>query len=196
MAVLKSTIIWSIKRIIRALTFYIYSSLISKIPFYFIRHQYLRQVLGIIIGRGSSIQMGVRIQGANIAIGDRTVVNYQASLDGRFKIDIGQDCSISSEACILSLSHELDSPDFSPKGGAVRIEDRVWIGTRAIILPGVHLGEGCVVGAGSVVTRSFPPYSVVAGVPARMIKMRQNNLTYRLKYFPLFDSDITLDPPK
>ena len=70
------------------------------------------------------------------------------------------------------------------------IGDHVWIGTGAIILPGVNLGEGCVVGAGSVVTRSVDPYVIVAGNPARMIKRRQQGLTYRTKYFPYFDTDI------
>jgi acetyltransferase-like isoleucine patch superfamily enzyme len=55
----------------------------------------------------------------------------------------------------------------------VRIGNDVWIGTRAIILPGVHVGDGAIIGAGSVVTRDVPALAVVGGVPARVIKQRQ-----------------------
>ena len=93
----------------------------------------------------------------------------------------------------MSLSHEVDDPDFRPVGKEVQLDDRVWVGARAIILPGVHLGEGCIVGAGSVVTKSFPPFSVVVGNPAKVVKTRNKNLRYQMRYFPLFDTDITID---
>ncbi len=57
----------------------------------------------------------------------------------------------------------------------VVIEDDVWIGTRAIILPGVRVGAGSIIGAGAVVTKSVPPYSIVAGNPARVVKSRLTN---------------------
>ncbi|MEE1104690.1 MAG: DapH/DapD/GlmU-related protein, partial [Ruminococcus sp.] len=55
----------------------------------------------------------------------------------------------------------------------VTIGDDCWIGRRVMILPGVHIAEGCVIGAGAVVTKNIPPYSVAAGVPARVIKSRK-----------------------
>ena len=58
--------------------------------------------------------------------------------------------------------------------GVVKVEDDVWVGSNAIILGGVTLGEGCIVGAGAVVTKSVEPYSIVAGNPAHVIKMRFN----------------------
>lgn len=188
-------LIWKIKRILRALTFYVNSLCVSRIPIYSIRHIYLRKILGVQLGKGVSVLMGVRIVGSNIEIGDRTVINSNVSLDGRYSIRIGSDCSISNEVCILSLSHGTDDPDFTAVGKGVVLGSRVWVGTRAMILPGVELGDGCVVGAGSVVTRSFPAYSVVAGVPAKLIKQRNPQLRYQLRYFPLFDTDITLDQP-
>ena len=59
-----------------------------------------------------------------------------------------------------------------PPSEPVKIGDDCWMGANAIILPGVELGKGCVVGAGSVVTKSFSEYSVVGGVPARLLKQR------------------------
>ena len=54
------------------------------------------------------------------------------------------------------------------------IGDDCWIGRRVMIMPGVKIGEGCVIGAGAVVTKDIPPYSVAAGVPAKVVKTRMN----------------------
>lgn len=70
------------------------------------------------------------------------------------------------------------------------IEDHAWIGARVIILPGVTVGEGAVVAAGAVVTRSVPPYAVVGGVPAKRIGERNRDLLYRTKFSPFFDTDV------
>jgi galactoside O-acetyltransferase len=59
----------------------------------------------------------------------------------------------------------------------VRIEDDVWIGAHSVIFPGVVLGRGSVVGAGSIVTRDVEPFSIVAGVPAKVLRKRKNNLS-------------------
>jgi acetyltransferase-like isoleucine patch superfamily enzyme len=74
----------------------------------------------------------------------------------------------------------------------VRIGDYAWLGARALILPGVELGEGAVVGAGSVVTKAVAPYAIVAGSPAKPIGERPRGLRYTLAYFPLFNTDVTL----
>lgn len=135
--------------------------------------------------------MGVFVTGNNIKIGKNTVVNRNVFIDGRFGVEIGANCSISPDVYILSLSHNPNDPEFTTLGGAVGLGDRVWVGARAIILPGVKLGDGCVVGAGAIVTKSFPPYSIIAGVPAKFIAKRNDELKYELQYFPYFDTDIT-----
>jgi maltose O-acetyltransferase len=130
--------------------------------------------------------MGCRfLNGRKVYLGDRTVLNFGCLLDGRtYPIHIGQDVSIGPEATILTLGHDPQSPDFADKGGEVVIGDRVWIAYRAIILPGVTVGEGAVVGAGAVVTRNVEAYTIVAGNPARVIGTRSRNLTYSLNYQP------------
>ncbi|WP_416233611.1 acyltransferase [Cronbergia sp. UHCC 0137] len=130
--------------------------------------------------------MGCRfLNGRKIYLGDRNVINFGCLLDGRhYKIQTGSDVSIGPEASILTLGHDPQSPDFDDRGGDVIIGDRAWIAYRAIILPGVTIGEGAVVGAGSVVSRSVDPYSIVAGNPARAIGERSPNLSYQLNYFP------------
>ena len=70
------------------------------------------------------------------------------------------------------------------------IADYVWTGMRTIVLPGVRLGKGCVAGAGSVVTKSFEDFSIVAGNPAKKLGERTSDLRYKPSYFPFFNTDV------
>ena len=83
------------------------------------------------------------------------------------------------------MGHDPQSPSFSDQGGEVHIGNRVWIGYRSLIMPGVTIGEGAVVAAGAVVTKDVKPYTVVAGVPAKPISSRTDELTYELNYHPI-----------
>ncbi len=179
-----------IKLFFKACAFYCYNNFITNAPFYWIRHWYLRRVLKIKIGRGSSIHMGCFITGNNITIGNCSVINRNTYLDGRGGLTIGSNVSISPHAYILTLDHDPQSKDFATKPGPVGIDDYVWIGVRATILPGVSLGKGCVIGAGTLVTRDVEDYSIVAGVPARIIGARNRELDYSPQYFPFFNTDI------
>ncbi|NEP66989.1 MAG: acyltransferase [Moorea sp. SIO3A5] len=130
--------------------------------------------------------MGCRfLNGRKVYLGDRNVINFGCLLDGRhYHIHIGNDVSIGPEATILTLGHDPQSPSFGDRGGDVIIGDRVWIAYRAIILPSVKIGEGAVIGAGSVVTKDVEPYTIVAGNPARLIRKRNPELDYHLYYQP------------
>jgi maltose O-acetyltransferase len=106
-------------------------------------------------------------------------------MDGRcYKIITGDDVSIGPEAAILTLGHDPQSPEFVDKGGDVIIGARAWICFRAIILPGVSIGEGAVVAAGAVVSRDVKPYSIVAGSPAKPVGTRSKDLRYSCNYAP------------
>lgn len=132
------------------------------------------------IARGARIAPGCSVLGGpgRICIGAGTVINRGVVLDGRFPLTIGQNASISIQTIVLTLEHDLAAPDFRAVGAPVVIGNRVFIGARAIILPGVTLGEGAAVAAGAVVTTDVEPYAIVAGVPARVIGSRPRNLTY------------------
>ena len=138
------------------------------------------------LGDGTSVQMNCRfLNGRKVSFGERNVINFGCLFDGRkFQIRTGSDVSIGPEAAILTLGHDPQSPEFADRGGDVIIGDRVWIGYRAIILPGIQIGEGAVVGAGAVVTRDVEAFAIVAGNPARKIGMRNKDLPYLLKYDP------------
>ncbi|MBL9156704.1 MAG: acyltransferase [Verrucomicrobiales bacterium] len=117
--------------------------------------------------------------------GRKTSSTLVAVFDGRhFPIHVGENVSIGPEATILTLGHDPRSPGFEDKGGPVKIGDHVWIGYRAIILPGIEIGEGAVVGAGAVVTKDVPPFTIVAGNPAVKIGDRPRDLTYTLDFRP------------
>jgi maltose O-acetyltransferase len=130
--------------------------------------------------------MGCRfLNGRKVFLGDRNVINFDCLLDGRrYAIRTGNDVSIGPEAAILTLGHDPQSSDFADSGGDVLIGDRAWVCYRAIILPGVCIGEGAVVGAGAVVSRDVEPYSIVAGSPARVVGRRTKDLSYRCEFAP------------
>lgn len=94
------------------------------------------------------------------------------------RITIGKDVLMGPEVVIMATSHRYDRTDISIRSqgeadeGPVAIGDDVWIGTRAIILPGVSIGAHSIIAAGAVVTKSFGDYSIIGGVPARRIKRR------------------------
>ena len=179
-----------IKLFLKACAFYGYNNFITNVPFYCIRHWYLRSVLRISIGPGSSIHMGCFITGNKITIGNRSTINRNTYLDGRCGIIIGSNVSISPHAYILTLDHDPQSIDFATITGPVRIDDYAWIGARATILPGVTLGKGCVIGAGAIVTRDIAEYIIAAGVPAKPIGQRNHQMDYDPSYFPYFNTDI------
>jgi acetyltransferase-like isoleucine patch superfamily enzyme len=170
---------------IGSLLAYIHNHGWNRVPSFHVRSVLLRSWLAE-MGEGTHIQLGcVFLNGRKVHFGKRNVLNFGCLLDGRkFEIRIGDDVSIGPEASILTLGHDPQSPGFEDRGGEVIIGDRVWIGYRAIVLPGVTIGEGAVVGAGSVVTKDIAPYTIVAGNPARKIGDRNRDLTYEFNYRP------------
>ncbi|MEJ7560469.1 MAG: acyltransferase [Pedobacter sp.] len=139
------------------------------------------------IGEHCSVHMHCSFDCAkNLSIGKNSVVNAKCRLDNRGRIVIGENVSISQEVLILTADHDVDAADFAGRSLTVHIEDYVWIGTRAIILPGITIGKGALIAAGAVVTKDVIPYAIVAGVPARVIKMRRTDLKYETKYRRLF----------
>lgn len=119
---------------------------------------------GVLIGRGSRLTVE---SNARLAIGEQTFVADGSWIGSSQEIEIGRRCAISWNVTII------DGGDHHRPPAPIRIEDHVWIGCNAIILRGVTIGADSIVGAGAVVTRSCPPRSVLAGVPARVIKQAE-----------------------
>lgn len=137
---------------------------------------------GIKIGRGSVIHTGLRLYDPrNIVVGEDTIIGENAVLDGRDRLIIGNHVDIASEVMVYNSQHNVHSETFESESLPVVIGDYVFIGPRAIILPGVSLKKGAVVGAGAVVTKDVEEYTIVGGVPAQVIgKRKVTELHYTL----------------
>lgn len=164
---------------------YLYSGVIGRLPSHALREIFLERYLGA-FGDGTAVQMGCRfLNGRKVYLGARNVINFGCVFDGRrYRITTGSDVSVGPEAAILTLGHDPQSPNFDLRGGDVTIGDRAWIGCRALVLPGITIGDGAVVAAGAVVTKDVEPYSIIAGNPARVIGQRNRELSYSLSFRP------------
>lgn len=142
-------------------------------------YAHLIRLSGAKIGSGTLIwgPLEIRPIGAakRIFIGKEVFINSKTRFGcpGRAEIHMGDHVAIGPKCLFETLNHSLKcTPEgFRPgKSKGIVVEDNVWIGACAIILPGVRIGKGSVVAAGAVITKDVPPYSVVAGIPARVIK--------------------------
>ena len=109
----------------------------------------------------------------DVLIGDHTRIGLHNTIIG--PVEIGSHVNMAQGITVTALNHNFDDTEkrIDEQGvstNPVTIEDDVWIGANAVILPGVTIGNHCVVAAGAVVTKDVPPHSLVAGVPAKVIK--------------------------
>lgn len=159
------------------------NAIISKIPSHDIRLFLYRHLFRTRIGKDSTIHRGCELfMPQRIKIGRNTVIGWDCVLDGRGGLRIGNNVDIASNVFIFTAMHDPQDPYYRYVKKKVVIDDNVWISSRATILPGVHVGEGAVVGAGSVVTRDVRPYTIVGGSPARFVSTRNQDIRYRHKW--------------
>ncbi len=109
--------------------------------------------------------------GKNIRLGRRVFINAGCCFQDQGGIFIGDDCLIGHQVVLATLNHDL-APEQrgSMRPAPIRIGKNVWIGAHATVLPGVNIGDNCVIAAGAVVTKDVPADTVAAGVPARVVK--------------------------
>ena len=131
----------------------------------------------VYVGKDVNIEKGALIT-SSMEIGDRSGVGINAVMHG--KVIIGKDVMMGPECIIYTRNHAFSRTDipmnqqgFSEEKPVI-IGDDVWIGGRVTILPGVHIGNGAIIGAGAVVTKNVPEYAIVGGNPAKVLKYRKD----------------------
>ena len=132
------------------------------------------------IGYGTVILDGFNVRNPNkIQIGKRCFVNINCFIQGAGGVSIGDDVLIAPNVSFYSENHifensrkRINEQGFERK--PIKIGNDVWIGANVVLLPGVILGDGCVIAAGAVITKSFPKNSVIGGVPGKLLKVRKN----------------------
>ncbi len=123
--------------------------------------------------RSTVVKTELFVEGGTLEIAERSYINYGCSIAARKLVRIGPNCRIGTYAMITDNNfHRLEPElrDEIPESAPVILEEGVWLGGRVIVLPGVTIGAGSAIGAGSVVTHDIPPRSLAVGVPARVIK--------------------------
>ena len=126
-------------------------------------------------GKNVNIERGAQFAW-DLSIGDNSGIGVNALIAPH--VTIGSDVMMGPDCMMFTSNHGMDRTDIpmwrqeSSAPAPIVIGDDVWIGARVIILPGVHVGDGSVIGAGSVVTKDVSPYSVVGGNPAKLLRMR------------------------
>lgn len=169
---------WSVSK---KIWYGLYSLLAKKLPYsrrsnfakklrYFFAKRIIKNM-----GKNVNIEKGAEYN-PNVSIGDNSGIGINCELNGT--VNIGNNVLMGPEVVFYTSNHEFKDKDTNIISQGYRlekqiiIEDDVWIGRRVIILPGVKISKGTVVGAGSIVTKSFPEYSIIGGNPAKIIGRR------------------------
>ncbi|MNS27046.1 putative acetyltransferase [compost metagenome] len=118
-------------------------------------------------------------QGAVLKIGDNVVINNGTILSTRIRIEIGEGTGIGYHCLLMDSDGHPLAPGLPINEGPIVIGKHVWLASKVSVLQGVTIGDFAVVATGAVVTKDVPPYAVVAGVPAKVIRYLDQDMTYR-----------------
>lgn len=170
----------------------------------FRKNRLILKLLGVNFGKNVELFTVSSLSSpSKLIIGNNVWIGKNVSLYAESGISIGNNIMIAKDVSIISSNHIFSDVSKSTGNQGMKIEkqsivleDNVWIGEKAIILKSVKISEGAVIGAGSVVTKDVPPYAVVAGNPAKVIKTRKQNAWFRQRnlnderHSPLFFGSI------
>jgi len=146
------------------------------------------------IGRRGTVRLGrfvwigdrskIRCHEGKVEIGAKTVIGQECTISAYRRVSIGEQCVIADRAMFIDFDHNVSDVETPVRlqgiySRDVEVGNNVWIGYGAQILRGIRIGDNAVIGSGSVVTRDIPANAVAAGVPARVIRMREAPTTLR-----------------
>lgn len=154
---------------------------IPNIPSQTLRNWGLRK-MGVKMSRNVKFYAGFSVRNpSGLVIEDGVSIGPKVLLDARNGLIIRKSAVIAYDAIIWTLNHDYNDVYFCGKGAPVEIGAYAWICSRSIILPGVKVGEGAIVASGAIVTKNVEPYTIVGGIPAKLIGNR-NHEKYKYEY--------------
>jgi len=168
---------------------------IGFIPSHFTRDFIYKNIFLVKLSTNAVIYWKAEIRAPyRLVIGEGSIIGDGAILDARNGIIIGDNVNLSSNVSLWTMQHDHRDPYFGlqpvplDRNNNILVEDRVWIGPNVTILPNVTIHEGAVIAAGTVVTKDVDPYTIVAGIPAKKIGERNQDLHYQFngKYTPFY----------
>lgn len=134
---------------------------------------FLLRIFGAKIGRGCTVYPSCKIWAPwNLEMNDYACLSFEVDCYCVDRVTIGRHATVSQGAFLCTASHDISDPGMRLLTAPIVIGDNAWVTARAIICPGVTLGEGAVIGAGAVVSKDVEPWTVVGGNPAKFIKNR------------------------
>jgi putative colanic acid biosynthesis acetyltransferase WcaF len=160
--------------VVRALWFFVGAPIVrwQLLPFSSVRRLILR-CFGAKLERGIVLKPGVRVKYPwLLSIGARSWIGEDVWIDNLVEVRIGANCCLSQGAYLCTGNHDWSDQLFSLQALPIGLEDGCWVGARAMICPGVTIGQSGVAAAGSVVTKSIPAFEIHAGNPAHFVKRR------------------------
>ena len=132
------------------------------------------RMLGVKMSKNVKFYSGFSVRSPqNLVIEDGVNIGPKVLLDARQGLTIRQNAVIAYDAIIWTLNHDYNDENFCGKGAPVEIGKYAWVWSRSIILPGVNVGEGAIVASGAIVTKDVAPYTILAGIPAKVIGKRE-----------------------
>lgn len=156
--------------------------IVGHLPIRAVRNAYYRYALGWEIAPRATINTGLELFGGRgkVSIGRNSTIQIGCLFAGAgmAELRIGENVAIAYRTILLIGGHDVNHADFPGVVAPIVIEDYVFIGAAAIVVPGVTIGRGAVVASGAVVTKDVPPYAIVGGNPAKVIGERRRDLSY------------------
>lgn len=156
---------------------------ITYIPFHFIRLFYYKHIMKFKIGKGSSIHLGCKFTAVTeFYMGKNSTINQYCRIDNRGGITIQDNVSLSPCVNLITADHDVYAFDCAGRQKEIVIKDYVFIGSDAMVLPGVVMEEGSVLGAKSLLTKPTLAYGIYVGIPAQLKDKRPTDLDYSASY--------------